>query len=213
MLTVNPEKHAAKRQQILQAAAVVFGRNGYDAATTSAICKEAGIGSGTLFHYFGDKRSLMMALFGDDITETSEYLGALDRTDPNRALWQVIERMTADLSSPLVTGLMAAAMQLALRDDEFAALAEAGDHATRVALADLISAGRSRGVFRDSLDPSRAARWIHAIVDACYLMTDGEGFDPASDRAELVHIIAGYLGDPDTAGVADISATAIARDQ
>lgn len=197
MRTVNPEKHAAKRRQILDAAAEVFGRCGYDGATTSAICRAAGIGSGTLFHYFPDKRSLMMALFGEDIAANAAFFDGLNRADPVEALWQVVDRMSADLASPLAPGFMTAAMQLALRDEEFARLVDAGDRRACGVLGDLVKAGQADGLVDDTLDPERAARWIQGVINAGYFMTAGEGFDAVAERAELDKILAGYLGVPD----------------
>ena len=61
--TLDPARHAARRAAIRDAAAGVFAERGYDGASTDAIRRAAGVGSGTLFHYFGDKRSLMVAIF------------------------------------------------------------------------------------------------------------------------------------------------------
>ena len=50
-----PEK---KQSQILDAAAHVFARKGYDAANVSAICKKARISNGALYKYFKNKEDL-----------------------------------------------------------------------------------------------------------------------------------------------------------
>ena len=50
-----PEK---KQAQILNAAAHVFARKGYDAANVSAICKKARISNGALYKYFKNKEDL-----------------------------------------------------------------------------------------------------------------------------------------------------------
>ena len=50
-----PEK---KQTQILDAAAHVFARKGYDAANVSAICKKARISNGALYKYFKNKEDL-----------------------------------------------------------------------------------------------------------------------------------------------------------
>ncbi len=53
-----PEK---KQTQILDAAACVFARKGYDAANVSAICKKARISNGALYKYFKNKEDLFAA--------------------------------------------------------------------------------------------------------------------------------------------------------
>ena len=54
-----------KRQRILDAAGRLFAKHGYDATTTKAIAKQAGIAAGTLFLYAPDKLDLLAMLFHD----------------------------------------------------------------------------------------------------------------------------------------------------
>jgi AcrR family transcriptional regulator len=56
-----PEK---KQTQILDAAAHVFARKGYDAANVSAICKKARISNGALYKYFRNKEDLFATTLG-----------------------------------------------------------------------------------------------------------------------------------------------------
>jgi len=57
------ERHAAARKQrILDAAARVFARKGYERATTKEIADEADVGEGTIYGYFGSKRDLLLNL-------------------------------------------------------------------------------------------------------------------------------------------------------
>lgn len=194
MRTVNPRKHAARRAAILSAAAEVFAERGYDGATTAAICKHAGVGSGTLFHYFADKRSIFVAIVADDLDEATSGLQRIDRTQPARAVGQVLDLLTADFGDPAAPGLAAAMIQLAQRDAEFAAVVTAKDDGVRAALAELIAAGQESGAFVADVDPGRAARWIVALTDAGYLMSDHEQFDASVDGPELRRIVAAYLG-------------------
>ena len=89
--TVDPARHAARRAAIQAAAAGVFAERGYTGATTAQICRAAGVGSGTLFHYFGDKRSIMMSIFADDFTVNDELIAGLDPDQPvaSVALWTI----------------------------------------------------------------------------------------------------------------------------
>lgn len=194
MRTINPEKHAARRAAILAAAAEVFAEHGYDGATTAAICKRAKIGSGTLFHYFPDKRSIFLAIVADDLADASTRLARIDHADPVDALGQVIDLLAEDLGNPIAPGLAFAMMQLAIRDEEFAATVTARDEQIRAVLAELIAQAQAVGVVAGIHAPGRAARWIVGITDAGYLMSDDPGFDPAADGIELRRIVAAYLG-------------------
>jgi AcrR family transcriptional regulator len=53
---------AARKKRILDAAARVFARRGYQRATTKEIADEADVGEGTIYSYFGSKRDLLLAL-------------------------------------------------------------------------------------------------------------------------------------------------------
>ena len=57
----------------------------------------------------------------------------------------------------------------------------------------LIRDGQERGLFATDLDPARAARWIVALTDGGYLMSDDEDFDTDADRAEVRRIVTAYL--------------------
>ncbi len=53
---------AARKKRILDAAARVFARKGYQRATTKEIADEADVGEGTIYSYFGSKRDLLLSL-------------------------------------------------------------------------------------------------------------------------------------------------------
>lgn len=53
----------AKQNEILQAALQLFVKLGFHGTPTSLIAKEAGVANGTLFHYYGTKDQLIVALY------------------------------------------------------------------------------------------------------------------------------------------------------
>lgn len=54
---------AARKHQILEAAAVVFAEKGFHATTTRDIAKQAGISEGTIYNYFDNKTALLLGIF------------------------------------------------------------------------------------------------------------------------------------------------------
>ncbi|WP_164076138.1 TetR/AcrR family transcriptional regulator, partial [Stenotrophomonas maltophilia] len=50
MRKVDPDKHEARRQQILKAAIACFTAKGFHRTSTAEICAEAGMSPGNLFH-------------------------------------------------------------------------------------------------------------------------------------------------------------------
>ncbi|OJF92047.1 TetR/AcrR family transcriptional regulator [Alkalibacterium sp. 20] len=73
-----------KQERILNAAFKEFSEKGYKNASTNQIAKEAGIGKGTLFYYFGNKENLFNQLINEAFEIAyREYLSKVnfDETD------------------------------------------------------------------------------------------------------------------------------------
>lgn len=83
------------RDDILEAAARVFDRDGH-AATTNRIAEVAGVSIGSLYQYFPNKEALLTALHEKHVAE----VGALLRAS--------LERHAGESLRPLVQGLAAA---------------------------------------------------------------------------------------------------------
>ncbi len=194
MRTVDPVRHAARRGAIQQAAALVFAERGYTGATTAQICRAAGVGSGTLFHYFGDKRSIMLSIFADDRAVNDAMVATLDDDDALGEVWRLLAHLCRDAADPYAPGLLGAMLQLAVNDEEFAEILDAGDRRVREAFARLLMRAVEDGDVDAGLDPVRAGRWLLGLVDTLYLMCDDEGFDAEAETTELRRIAGRYLG-------------------
>lgn len=57
---------------ILESAKTLFELSGFDKTTIRAIAKLAGVGTGTVFNYFPDKPSLLIAALLDDLVKVEE---------------------------------------------------------------------------------------------------------------------------------------------
>ncbi|HVZ63365.1 MAG TPA: TetR/AcrR family transcriptional regulator [Lacunisphaera sp.] len=75
------------RERLLQAAAVVFARDGLAGATTRAIAQEAGVNEVTLFRHFQSKDRLLAAVVGDKFGQaaTANQIKVPPATDDLRA--------------------------------------------------------------------------------------------------------------------------------
>ncbi|NCA80268.1 MAG: TetR/AcrR family transcriptional regulator, partial [Sphingobacteriia bacterium] len=51
-----------KQINIMSAAIEIFAKKGYSATTTSEIAKRAGVGEGTIFHYYKTKKDLLLSI-------------------------------------------------------------------------------------------------------------------------------------------------------
>ncbi len=64
------ERAEERRAEILEAATAVFARRGYHQARTKQIADEAGLSEGLIYHYFGSKRDLLLAIIDRIVTES-----------------------------------------------------------------------------------------------------------------------------------------------
>ncbi|MBN9746147.1 TetR family transcriptional regulator [Amycolatopsis sp. A1MSW2902] len=194
--TVDPEKHAAKRRAILDAAAGCFARDGFEKTSTADICRAAGISSGSLFHYFPSKRAVFVGIFEADTADNEELLAtAVDMADPWEGVLAVVGRMTVAIVVPGVVRLILEAAAQAARDPEFNELIRSNDDRMRVGLADLIERGARTGRFSPMLSPVDAGNWVVALVDA---LLSRASLDPDLDveheQAVLRQLLTRILG-------------------
>ncbi len=80
----------ARQRQILSCAKRVFAERGYHAANVSHICAAAGIGRGTLYQYFANKRAVLTAI----LRETLERVRALMEEQSRATAYPPPERVS-----------------------------------------------------------------------------------------------------------------------
>jgi AcrR family transcriptional regulator len=80
-MRVTAEAKTATRHRILDSAASLLVRDGWQNATTRAIALEAGIATGTLFNYFATKEAIAVALIGDSLERAGEAFRAGHREE------------------------------------------------------------------------------------------------------------------------------------
>jgi AcrR family transcriptional regulator len=92
------------RQRILDAAAQVFGRKGFKAATVREICHSARVNLAALNYYFGNKQALYRTVVTDLLERTIERypadMGMASETDPEKRLKFFIRAMLHRLLAP-----------------------------------------------------------------------------------------------------------------
>jgi AcrR family transcriptional regulator len=76
LVSPRPERAdaARNREKILRAAAELFERDGVDAVSMDAVARAAGVSKGTLFHRFGSRAGLAMALLDEAERELQDGL-------------------------------------------------------------------------------------------------------------------------------------------
>lgn len=105
-------RHAQKRHQdILEAAARVFARKGFERATTKEIAREADVSEGTIYNYFASKQQLLLELAEMVQEEFGAIVPEPQRTaDMRSAVAEALERVLAVITgnAVVIRGLLTA---------------------------------------------------------------------------------------------------------
>ncbi|WP_410601467.1 TetR/AcrR family transcriptional regulator [Amycolatopsis sp. lyj-90] len=195
MRTVDPAKHEAKRRAILDAAAWCFSEKGFEKTTTAEICRTAGISTGSLFHYFPNKRAVFVGIFEQDGDETAALVTAAgELEDPWEAILQVIAHMSEQLLHPVAAKLVLEVAAQCARDPELAELVQGNDRVLRDALVGLVARAVEMGRIDPGFDPKTAASWLVALIDAPLSRVILEpDLDPAAELAVMKVLITRFL--------------------
>lgn len=162
---IDPKRHRARRLEIIDAGLTAFSEHGYVGATTAVICRTAGIGSGTFFHYFPTKDALLVAILEHGAAETREFFTQrANGFDPRSVVFDYVERAVSDLRHPRAAGFIAVVGGLTHRPEVARALRE-DDDAARAGLQATVRAAQEVQSVRGDMDAERLAEWILLLLD------------------------------------------------
>lgn len=192
--TVDPARHADRRRHILDAAAGLFARHGYERTTTAQICRAAGISPGNLYHYFSSKQEVFTAVLTQDEGSVSSLVESVGEEDPLTAVLDLVDHLAAAAAHPIVPSLVLEAMLQAHRDPSVRTVLEGVDRDERAALVVLLRRAADAGVIAPDLDVEDTATWLGALVSAVYLQgaTDA-AFEPRDQLTNLRRTARAYL--------------------
>jgi AcrR family transcriptional regulator len=192
--TVDPARHEARRLVIIDAALTVFAERGYDGATTAEICRRAGIGSGTFFHYFPTKLELLLAILGLGIAEVREQAGLYaGRTDPLGVLLDIVERGADDAADPRMPGFVRAVGGI-MQQPDVAAKLEEDARTQRDLLLPWVEKAQLAGQIRTDLTPARITSWLYLLTDGFLgRIADEETFTAHTEKPVLIETARRFL--------------------
>ncbi len=183
---------ADARRRILDAAAVVFGRAGLDAATIELVAREAGVGPATVYRQFGGKEGLVAA-FAAESTQRRRLLAASGsptddaRADITRVARAIAEQLVADRE------LMRVVVGEACRDGESLMALRQRPVRTTDAIAALLRHHMDAGRLR-AADPVASARSLFGMVFAhAFLNPLLDGSAPPDPDAVVAHVVPLFL--------------------
>lgn len=170
MRKVDPVKHAEKRQTILEAAARCFARDGFHGAPTAAICAEAGISPGHLYHYFASKEAIIAAMADANLERTAKRFGEIaEGSNIIAALASEVEQTKPRhirTKRPMLLEMLAEAG----RNPAVAEIVHKHSKGVRNLLADLVRKGQAAGEVDPGLDADLVAAILMSVVDGSKIL-------------------------------------------
>jgi AcrR family transcriptional regulator len=164
------EARAARRDQIVAAAAECFARSGYHVTTMADIAEAAGVSKGTPYLYFASKEALFIALYEEWDCGLAARVGAAvgelaepARRSPRRVLAAAASAVAGHVTAnPQACRVLMEATTLAAYEPAIAAKVQAANAVSLDQLSGLFAAGAAAGEWPAGTDPALRARLFTA---------------------------------------------------
>ena len=170
MPKVTDAHRAARRDQILAAAARCVAREGFHKTTMAAVIAEAGLSAGAVYGYFKSKNEIIKAIADRALGQAAHHLHDLvEREEPVHPA-DAVEVFLRQVTAPVVEGgvelprIAVQAWAEAVRDPEVHALAREEMLALRDALESVVLRCRRDGTLPADLDPEQAAQVLFGLL-------------------------------------------------
>jgi AcrR family transcriptional regulator len=169
MPKIAEEARAARRDQIIAAAAECFARSGYHVTTMADIAEAAGVSKGTPYLYFPGKEALFIALYEEWdcglAARIDAAVGGLPEParSPRAVLAAVASAIAAHVTgNPQTCRVLMEATTLAAYEPAIAAKVRAAGAVTHDQLTGLFQAGVAAGEWPAGTEPALRARLFTA---------------------------------------------------
>jgi TetR/AcrR family transcriptional repressor of uid operon len=129
-----------RRRQILDAAADVFARRGFHAASMAEIARSFGMSAGHIYNWFDSKEAIIEALVERDMANFTAFVSAArDVQDPRPLLLQQADQRANELLDPARAALQVEILAEASRNPKIAAIVRRADATVRQGLGELLA--------------------------------------------------------------------------
>jgi len=163
----------ARARQILGCAKRVFAQRGFHAASISHICEAAGIGRGTLYQYFPNKRAVLTAI----LRETLERIRALmERQEAQASSFAPPEQVTRSVAIEYSARQLRELLQVVFEDE----------HTLRILLREAVGLDASVEEILGEIDST-----LIAIVERSLVASQRAGFVRELDARAVATMVVG----------------------
>jgi AcrR family transcriptional regulator len=171
-MSTSSERAEARKNQILDAALLVFAQHGFAAARMDEIARVSGLSKGALYWYFPSKDALILALLQRLLASQLQYLQVLTESrGPIGERFFLFGRQFIDAltSLPQLTSLLLEFYALAARQDEVRQFFREFFRQYRAVIEGLFRQGIEQGEFR-AMDTAEASQQFLALGEGLLLL-------------------------------------------
>lgn len=195
MPKVKPERLAARRDEILQAAEMCFARQGFHQTTIQDVIRQSGLSAGCIYTHFASKEDLIQAIGERRHARDSALFAASEKMQPLEGLRAIARAFILDLQKEQGLRSRRVALQLwaeALRDEVIHEQVTSGIRKPISDIVDLLRRGQRLGVIDAAINPRASARTIVALFQGLVLQRLwGEPFSVAEATRGFELLLAG----------------------
>jgi AcrR family transcriptional regulator len=164
--TTSSGSASERRDHLVKLAAELFARKGFQATTVREIADEAGILSGSLYHHFDSKETIVdevLSTFLDDLI--ARYRAALESGSDARTVLSEMVRIGFGTLEPhrAAITVMQNDWNYLRQFERFNYLVKAEDEVEQIWVSQ-IKAGQAAGLFRSDVDPKLTYRMIRDTI-------------------------------------------------
>ena len=188
----------ARRNQILDAAWLCFGRRGYHDTTMQDICKESGLSYGALYRYFTSKEDILRATSERAQAEALNRIAEARAQGPSAmdALHDLGEAVFGSLNDPACDAITKVHVEIlpeALRRPELLATLASELNTWRSSMTALLQDARRAGQLPPGVDPEGLAVLLMCTWEGLRVhhLIDPEHFRPELVLSAVATLLAG----------------------
>ncbi len=194
MPRVSPEHSAARRAQILDAAARCFSRSGFHCTKMPDIVREAGLSAGSIYNYFDSKDEIIDVIAKERHVEEQQDIHALiedrETADALTVLTSVFTQQLDTASGIEQRRVAVFAWAEALIDENIAKSMREGIEGPRREIAALVESSNQTSERSRPLDPDATARVFIAMFHGFVLQAL---WDPDTPREAMIAVVADLI--------------------
>ena len=191
---VNRDK---KRSEIAQKAIAVLAKRGFQATTIQEIADAAGLGKGTIYHYFKTKEEILLVVSEQIFHETERSFGAalLRIDEPMEKLAALIEEalhITEELEHLFI--IYTELWLMNVRGDhsgDFVSIMKRMHNDLKDLVAKMIEERKRQGFWNEDTDSDALANYLISSFDGvvAHYMMDKENFDIKRVTKEFIRFL------------------------